>query len=82
MKPNTKKLNELVEQKFNGNKALFAKTLGIKRSQVSMVLNHGNCVGAKFYGALFAYCEKEGLNFKDYIFLPESVKKLDTQSTA
>lgn len=82
MKPNIEKLNELVNEKFDGNKSLFAKVLGVERSQVSMLLNHGNSVGAKFYGALLAYCEKEGLNFRDYIFLPENVKKIDSKSTA
>lgn len=78
MQANVKNIERLVQKNFNGNRAQFAKALGVERSQVSMLLNHGNAVGAKFYGALIYYCEANNLNFKDYIVLPESVKRLDT----
>ncbi|WDU82312.1 hypothetical protein [Caloramator sp. Dgby_cultured_2] len=68
MKPNVKKLNDLVKEKFNGNKSAFANALGLDRAQVSKVLKDGTCAGAQFYGALYVFCEKEKLDFRDYIF--------------
>lgn len=78
MKPNIDKIKELLEKHFNGNKAAFAKAIGIERSQISTLLNHGGTVGAKFYGGLIAYCDSHGLDFREYIFLPKYVKILDT----
>ena len=77
MKPNIVKIEELLQRHFNGNKAAFAKALGVERSQISALLNHGGRVGAKFYGGLIAYCDTHGLNFREYIFLPQYVKILD-----
>lgn len=69
MKPNVNQIQKLIDEKFEGNKSAFAETIGVERSQISHMLNHGNCVGAKFFGGLYLYCEKNSLNFKDYIFL-------------
>lgn len=77
MKPNIEAIESLVNSKFNGNKAAFAKAIGVKRSQISLLLNHGDSVGAKFYGGLIVYCDCEGLNFRDYIVLPKDVKKIN-----
>jgi hypothetical protein len=77
MKPNIIKIEELLEKHFDGNKAAFAKAIGVERSQISALVNHGGRVGAKFYGGLIAYCDNHGLNFRDYIFLPRYVKILD-----
>lgn len=80
MEANIAKIEVLINEKFKGNKAAFARTIGVERSQISTLLNHGNCVGAKFYGGLIAYCEQNKLDFKEYIFLPSNVKKIDTAS--
>ncbi|MBM7868865.1 hypothetical protein JOC70_000334 [Clostridium pascui] len=77
MKPNVIKIEELLEKHFNGNKAAFAKAIGVERSQVSALINHGDRVGAKFYGGLIVYCDTHGLDFRNYIFLPLHVKILD-----
>lgn len=81
MKPNVVKIEELLEKHFDGNKAAFAKALGVERSQVSALLNHGDSVGAKFYGGLIAYCDTHSLDFRDYIFLPRYVKILDSKAS-
>ena len=75
MKPNISNIQKLINEKFNGNKSYFAKTIGVDRTQISMLLNHGDGVGSKFYGGLLALCEQEGLNYKEYIVLPKNVKK-------
>lgn len=81
MEPNVTKIRELLVNHFGGNKAAFAKAIGVERSQVSALFNHGSKVGAKFYGGLIAYCDSHGLNFRDYIFLPRYVKILDSKIT-
>ena len=78
MKPNVNNIRELINEKFGGNQSSFARTIGVDRTQVSMLLNHGDKVGAKFYGGLLALCEQEGLNYKNYIILPQNVKKINT----
>jgi len=77
MHPNINAINNLIQEKFKGNKAAFALVLGINRSHVSLILNNkGKGAGAVFLGALINYCQKEGLDFKDYIFLDSSVNIL------
>ncbi|MGE5372174.1 MAG: hypothetical protein ACM3QZ_09320 [Solirubrobacterales bacterium] len=77
MRPNIVALNQLIEERFNGNKAKFAAELCINRSQVSLILNqNGKGAGSSFFGALINYCDCEGLNFRDYIFLKHNVKKM------
>lgn len=77
MTPNIEKIQRLVNEKFDGNKSAFAKTIGIERSQVSRILKDGTGAGAMFFGALMQYCERENLRFKDYIFLPTNVNKIN-----
>lgn len=77
MKPNVNKLQELVNDKFNGNKSAFANAIGVDRAQVSKILKDGTCAGSQFYGGLLVYCEQEKLNFKEFIFLPINVKKVN-----
>jgi len=69
VKPNINNIQKLIDEKFNGNQLGFARTIGVDRTQVSMLLNHGDRVGAKFYGGLIALCEQEGLNYRNYINL-------------
>lgn len=69
MRPNISAIQELICKKFNGNKAEFARIIGVERSQISKIVNHGSGGGALFFGGLILYCEKEGLDFKDYILL-------------
>lgn len=69
-KPNVEKIKELIDKKFNGNQSKFAQAIGVERSQVSRILKNGKGAGAMFFGGLMKYCEQEGLQFKDYIFLP------------
>lgn len=76
MKPNLNTIKKLVEEKFSGNKSLFSKAIGVERSHISHILSSGNGAGAQFFGGLLEFCEKENLNFKEYIFLPSDVKKM------
>lgn len=64
------KLNELLKDRFNNNQTLFAQTLGLERTHVNKVFkSNGKGAGAVFCGAIIKYCNENGLNYKDYIFL-------------
>jgi hypothetical protein len=77
MRPNVEAIQSLIDSRFSGNKAAFAEELSINRSQVSLVLNNdGKGAGALFLGSLMAYCEREKMDFHEFIFLPDSVNKL------
>lgn len=69
LKPNITAIEKLIDNKFNGNKAEFARVIGVERSQISKIINHGLGGGSLFFGGLLSYCEKEGLNFKEFIVL-------------
>lgn len=69
MKPNIIAIEKLISDQFNGNKAEFARAVGVERSQVSKIVNHGTGGGSRFFGGLIVYCSKSGLNFMDYIFV-------------
>lgn len=70
MKINIRKLEELIQEKFNGNKTKFAENIGISREYVSKILNDkSENNSAKFCNALILYCENNKLDYKDYIFL-------------
>lgn len=80
MKPNIKKLKQLLKEKHNDNISAFARSLGLDRGHLTKIINTGTCAGSKFYGAFYNYCEKEGLDFKEYIFLNKNVKKINKSS--
>lgn len=81
MKPNITELQKLVDNKFGGNKSDFANAIGVNRGQVSKVLKDGNCAGSLFFGGLLAYCEKENLDFKEFIFQSGDVKKINNRNS-
>ncbi|OPY63642.1 MAG: hypothetical protein A4E56_00365 [Pelotomaculum sp. PtaU1.Bin065] len=81
MKPNITELQKLVNDKFGGNKSDFANAIGVNRGQASKVLKDGTCAGSLFFGGLLAYCEREKLDFKKYIFYPGDVKKVNNKET-
>lgn len=77
MLPNVIAIDQLITTRFAGNKAAFAEAIGVNRSQVSLIINQdGRGAGSNFFGGLMSFCDREGLNFRDYIFLPEDVNKL------
>lgn len=62
--------DEIFDKRFNCNYSKCAQAMNVEPQQLHRFLNHDNSeAGAKLLGGLFVYCEKEGLNFKDYIFL-------------
>lgn len=76
MKINVEEVINLIKDKFNNNQTLFAQTLGIERTHVNKVLrNNGRGAGALFCGALIKYCNENGMNYENYIFLDDNVNK-------
>lgn len=70
MKVNIKAIEELLNEKFDGNQTAFAEAIKVERTHVNKVLkNDGKGAGALFCGAIIKYCNENNLNFNDYIFL-------------
>lgn len=70
MEINMGAFNTLLREKFNNNQAEMARTLRISKYQLNIILNsNGKKAGKKVMGAIIKYCEDNGYNFKDYIFL-------------
>ncbi len=70
MKINTQKLEELIKERFKNNKTEFAESIGVSREYVSKLFNkEKNVTSAKICNAIILYCEANGLDYKNYIFL-------------
>ena len=70
MELNMGALNILLREKFNGNQAKMAESLGISRYQLNTILNtNGKCAGKKIFGAIIKFCINNNYNYEDYIFL-------------
>lgn len=60
----------LLREKFENNQSKMAKTLGISRYQLNMIVKHkGKNAGKKVIGAIIKYCDDNNYDFRDYIFL-------------
>ncbi|MBQ2937584.1 MAG: hypothetical protein IJE05_01690 [Clostridia bacterium] len=62
------KIEALIENKFHGNNTYFAKEMGMGREYVSAILNERiNADSPKFCNALIAYCERNNLDYREYV---------------
>ncbi|MDO7789123.1 hypothetical protein [Desulforamulus aquiferis] len=62
---------DILEKRFEGNYTKCAHALEVEVPQLHRFINNDRSkAGAKLLGGFYAYCEKENLNFRDYIFLP------------
>lgn len=76
MEINIEELIYLLKDRFENNQAKMARILGINRHQLNMVIkNNGKCAGKKIIGAIINYCDANELDFHNYIFLGQKVKK-------
>ena len=70
MEINMGAFNTLLREKFNNNQAEMARTIGISKYQLNIILNsNGQKAGKKVMGAIIKFCDNRGYNFRDYIFL-------------
>ncbi|MCK4257537.1 MAG: helix-turn-helix domain-containing protein [Halanaerobiales bacterium] len=63
---------EKTEQFLNSrgwSEVMFARKLDLDYSYVYRVMRGERGVGKKFLAGLIKLCEKEGLNFREFIFL-------------
>lgn len=70
MRLNIEKIKELIKKKYRNNIAFFADEIGAERSYFTRIL--GGKVksdSALICNKIIVYCEKENLDYKDYIFL-------------
>ena len=70
LKLNVEKVNDLIEKDFGGNKRKFANEIGVSRSYISMITNYDTPAGKKVIDGVISYCQKNGLDYRKYIFLP------------
>lgn len=69
-------LIKLLKERFEDNQAKMARVLGISRYQLNTIFNkNGKCAGKKIIGAIIRYCDTNELDFHNYIFLQQTVKK-------
>ena len=72
MKINRAAFEKLIEERFEGNKSRAAVALQVTPQYIHKFLaKKDSQAGADLLGGLAAYCLSRGLNFWDYIFLPQ-----------
>lgn len=70
MNVNKEKFCQEILAKYDGNITKCATALGLEMAHLHKFLkNEHSKAGAKLIGALFIYCEQEGLDFKRFIIL-------------
>lgn len=68
MEAKIEKIESLVKEKFHDNNSYFAKEIGMGREYVSAIMNERiNADSPKFCNAVIAYCERNNLDYRDYI---------------
>ena len=61
-------IKELIKVKFHDNNSYFAEEIGIRREYVSAILNEKTPADSpKFCNAVIAYCERNNLDYKEYV---------------
>ena len=76
MELNIREIKKLIKEYFRGNISWFAEEIGCSRAWVSEALNGGNNnKSSKICKGVIKFCNNNGLDYKNYIFLPWFVKK-------
>ncbi|RKO65756.1 hypothetical protein [Desulfofundulus salinus] len=78
---NKEKIKELMQVKAGGNYHEFARQLRIDVAQLHRVLNTQAKAGPKLLGCFMRYCQDNGLDFKQYIFLEEPLHVCNSSQT-
>lgn len=70
MRINIPSLIKLIDEKYRGNQTYFAEEAKIDRSYLNQILNGKvSNNSSKICNKIIRYCERNNLNYKDYIFL-------------
>ncbi len=68
MEAKVENVKVLIKEKFHDNNSYFAKEIGIGREYISAILNGRITADSpKFCNALIVYCEKNNLDYKEYV---------------
>ncbi len=70
MRLNLEKTKKLMEDR-GWSEVMLARKLNLDYSYIYRVLRNDRGVGKKFLKGLMILCEREGLNFKEYIILED-----------
>lgn len=67
---NKEKISQLMNEKCDGNYNAFSRELGVNVAHLYRFLNTAESeAGPKLLGAVAKYCERRGLDYREYIFL-------------
>lgn len=70
MRPNIKALIILLNEEFKGNQSAMARAFGVSKEHIYQVLkSNGGGAGAVFCGGVIKWCNDNGRDYNDYIFL-------------
>lgn len=76
MELNIVALKKLILERFRNNQSWFADEIGVNVSFLNEILNGRKGADSnKLCIAIILFCENNNLNFRDYIFLDNSVQK-------
>jgi hypothetical protein len=68
MKVNIEGLKKLIKERFRGNQTWFAEEIGVDSTYLSSILNETKkAESPKVCNAVITYCEKNNLNYRDYV---------------
>lgn len=82
MKINIVALKKLILEKFRNNQSWFADEIGVNVSFLNEIINGRKGADSnKLCTAIILFCENNNLNFRDYIFLDNSVQKNEQDKT-
>lgn len=77
---NLEKTQNLLEER-GWSEVMFARKLNLDYSYVYRVLRGQRGVGKKFLKGLLKLCERESLNFKEFIFLEDRCDKIKQRAS-
>ena len=70
MQLNIEAILQLIKDRFRNNKTAFAEEIGVSRVYLNLVLNKKAALhSSKICNGVMMYCEKNNLDYTDYIFL-------------
>lgn len=75
---NVEKFKNLIINEFDNNLHQCARALDINPSTICRIVNSNSNGGTKFFGNFMNYCKTNGLDFNEFIFLPEPLRETNT----
>lgn len=70
MRLNKEALNKVLYEEYGGNYSRFSRELRLDVAYVYKVLVKDKNCGTKFFSSVMKWCNDNGRDFNNYIFLP------------